>query len=136
TLSLTMLMTMTIIWLASADPMRVGNYWEILAGSTLTLSHVGIVFALTAQLYGIRERYRTAPAFLRSLAPRLTLETMLVAGLGAMVAGVRHSARRPCLPVDEHDRSNFHRASCCSRHDGDGHPKRLRRISARDRRRQ
>jgi hypothetical protein len=87
TVSLTVLTTMTVIWLASAEPMRVGNYWEILAGSTLTLSHIGIVFALAGQLYGIRERYRTAPAFLESLAPWLTLESMLLAGLGAIVAG-------------------------------------------------
>jgi glycosyltransferase involved in cell wall biosynthesis len=86
--SLAVLMAMTVVWLASAEPMRVGNYWEILAGSMLALSHIGIVFALAGQLYGIRERYRAAPAFLKSLAPWLTLEAMLLAGLAAIAAGL------------------------------------------------
>jgi hypothetical protein len=87
TVALSVLVTLTAIWLASAGPMRVGNYWEIVAGSTLAVSHIGIIFALAGQLYGIRERYRTAPPFLRSLASWLTLESMLLGGLGAIVVG-------------------------------------------------
>src|SRR5262249_18712752 len=76
-----------VAWLAQTEATRFGNYWAILAGSTLTLSHNGIVLGLAGQLYGIRERYRTSPAFLACLAPWLTLETMLLAGLGAIAAG-------------------------------------------------
>jgi glycosyltransferase involved in cell wall biosynthesis len=86
--SLAILMTMTVAWLCQAELTRLGNYWAILAGSTLTLSHIGIVLALTGQLYGIRERYRAAPRFLKFLAPWLTLESMLIAGLGTIAAGL------------------------------------------------
>jgi glycosyltransferase involved in cell wall biosynthesis len=86
--SLAMLMTITVAWLSHAEVTRFGNYWAILAGSTLTLSHIGIVLALAGQLYGIRERYRTASGFLKLLAPWLTLESMLIAGLGAIAAGL------------------------------------------------
>src|ERR1700730_5796136 len=85
---LAMLMTITVAWLSHAEVTRFGNYWAILAGSTLTLSHIGIVLALAGQLYGIRERYRTASGFLKLLAPWLTLEAMLIAGLGAIAAGL------------------------------------------------
>ncbi len=87
-MSLAILMTMTVTWLSGAEVTRFGNYWAILAGSTLTLSHIGIVLALAGQLYGIRERYRSAPGFLKSLVPWLTLETMLISGLGAIAAGL------------------------------------------------
>lgn len=88
TVSLAILMTIAATWLFNAEVTRFGNYWAILAGSSLTLSHIGIVLALAGQLYGIRERYRVAPAFLKSLAPWLTLEAMLIAGLGMIAAGL------------------------------------------------
>ena len=91
--SLAMLMTITVAWLSHAEVTRFGNYWAILAGSTLTLSHIGIILALAGQLYGIRERYRTASGFLKLLAPWLTLESMLIAGLGAITGRSRHSGR-------------------------------------------
>jgi hypothetical protein len=81
-------MTMTATWLSQTEPTRFGNYWAILAGSALTLSHIGIVLGLAGQLYGIRGCYRPAPAFLQALARWFTLEAMLVAGLGAITAGL------------------------------------------------
>ncbi|HUI96630.1 MAG TPA: glycosyltransferase family 2 protein [Xanthobacteraceae bacterium] len=86
--SLAILATMVITWLSHAEVTRFGNYWAILAGSALTLSHIGIVLALAGQLYGIRERYRTAPKFLQLLAPLLTLEGMLITGLGVIACGL------------------------------------------------
>jgi glycosyltransferase involved in cell wall biosynthesis len=86
--SLAILATITITWLSHAEVTRFGNYWAILAGSALTLSHIGMVLALAGQLYGIRERYRTVPKFLRSVAPWLTLEMMLVSGIGLIAAGL------------------------------------------------
>jgi glycosyltransferase involved in cell wall biosynthesis len=88
TVSLAMLITMVVTWLSGTEVTRFGNYWAILAGSTLTLSHIGVVLALAGQLYGIRERYRVAPPLLKSLAPWLTLEAMLIAGLGTIAAGM------------------------------------------------
>ncbi|HLH88139.1 MAG TPA: glycosyltransferase family 2 protein [Xanthobacteraceae bacterium] len=87
-LALAILATMTVSWLSHAEATVFGNYWAILAGSSLTLSHIGIVLALAGQLYGIRNRYRRVPRFLQSLAPWLTLETMLVAGLAIIAAGL------------------------------------------------
>jgi hypothetical protein len=86
--SLAILMTMTATWLSQTEPTRFGNYWAILAGSALTLSHIGIVLGLAGQLYGIRGCYRPAPALLQALARWFTLEAMLVAGLGAITAGL------------------------------------------------
>ncbi len=86
--SLAILTTITTAWLSHAETTTFGNYWAILAGSSLTLSHMGIVLALAGQLYGIRERYRIAPKFLQSLGPLLTLEAMLVAGFGLIASGI------------------------------------------------
>jgi len=86
--SLTILMTVAVGWLSNAEATRFGNYWTILAGASLTLSHIGIVLALAGQLYGIRERYRRAPDWLVALAPWLTLETMLIAGFAASLLGL------------------------------------------------
>jgi hypothetical protein len=86
--SLAVLATMVVAWLSHAEATVFGNYWAILAGSSLTLSHMGTVLALAGQLYGIRERYRKVPRFLRTLAPWLTLETMLGVGLAAIAAGL------------------------------------------------
>lgn len=88
TVSLGILITMTVTWLTGAEATRFGNYWAILAGSSLTLSHIGIVLALAGQLYGIRERYRRASALLESFARWLTLETMLLAGVGLIATGL------------------------------------------------
>lgn len=85
--SLAILATISVTWLAGVQTIRFGNYWAILAGSTLTLSHIGIVLALAGQLYGIRERYRTPTGLLKVMASALSLETMLIAGLAAIAAG-------------------------------------------------
>jgi hypothetical protein len=86
--SLAIMAIMTATWLSGAETTRFGNYWAILAGSSLTLSHIGIVLALAGQLYGIREHYRIAPNFLHTMASWLTLETMLAAGFGLIAAGL------------------------------------------------
>jgi glycosyltransferase involved in cell wall biosynthesis len=86
--SLTILGIITVGTLSGATVTRFGNYWAILAGSTLTLSHIAMILALAGQLYGIRERYRTAPRWLAALAPRLTLETMLLAGCAVVAFGL------------------------------------------------
>ncbi len=88
TVSLAILITISVTWLSGAQAPRFGNYWAILAGSTLTLSHIGVVLALAGQLYGIRERYRPPSGLLKLMASRLSLETMLIAGLAAIAAGV------------------------------------------------
>jgi glycosyltransferase involved in cell wall biosynthesis len=86
--SFAILAIMTVTWSSHAAGTRFGNYWAILAGSTLTLSHIGLVLALAGQLYGIRKRYRIAPKFLHTLTPLMTLEAMLITGFGLIAAGL------------------------------------------------
>jgi len=86
--SLAILMTIAIGWSSDIEATRFGNYWAILAGASLTLSHIGIVLALAGQLYGIGERYRQAPKWLVALRPWLTLEVMLIAGIAMIMIGL------------------------------------------------
>jgi glycosyltransferase involved in cell wall biosynthesis len=88
TASFCILMTMSAARLFNTETIRFGNYWAILAGSGLALSHMGIILALAAQLYGIRERYRAAPEFLKFWTAWLTLEAMLTVGIGAIAIGL------------------------------------------------
>jgi hypothetical protein len=88
TVSIAILATIAVGWLSTGEATLFGNYWAILAGAGLTLSHIGIVLALAGQLYGIREHYRRAPAWLVALRPWLTLEAMLIAGFAATVFGL------------------------------------------------
>ena len=83
-----LLMTMSVASLAGVEITRFGNYWAVLAGSLLTLGHMGMILALAGQLYGIREHYRRAPAWLAPLAAWFTLEAMLLAGLASMLGGL------------------------------------------------
>lgn len=64
----------------------IGNYWVILAGAMLGVSHITLLLAGAASLYGIREGYRRAGAWSRRLARWVSLETMLLTG-GALALG-------------------------------------------------
>ena len=86
--SAAILLTMLANAMAGAETTRFGNYWAILAGSTLTLSHLAIILALAGQLYGIRERYRAAPGLLKAMASWLRLEAMLMLGLVSIGIGL------------------------------------------------
>jgi glycosyltransferase involved in cell wall biosynthesis len=88
TVSLAVLMTIALGWLSGFEATRFGNYWAILAGASLTLSHIGLVLAFAGQLYGVRERYRMPSSWLAALAPWLTLETMLITGFAAVAVGL------------------------------------------------
>ncbi|MFE1598718.1 glycosyltransferase family 2 protein [Methylobacterium sp. ID0610] len=71
-----------------AAPGFIGNYWIILAGAMLGLGHNAALLAVAAQLYGVREGYRTAGRGLARLSRIVSLETMLAAGLAAVLAGL------------------------------------------------
>jgi glycosyltransferase involved in cell wall biosynthesis len=64
-----------------------GNYWVILAGSLLGLSHIGFLFAASTHLYGRRAGYRRKSGRLDAFANWITLETMLIAGVTLIAAG-------------------------------------------------
>jgi hypothetical protein len=66
----------------------IGNYWVILAGALLGLSHMGGLFAAATHLYGRRQGYRRATGWSGRLARWVSLETMLIAGGGAFLAGL------------------------------------------------
>jgi glycosyltransferase involved in cell wall biosynthesis len=66
----------------------IGNYWVILAGALLGLSHIGGIFATATHLYGRRQGYRRTTGWSVRLARWVSLETMLLAGGGAFALGL------------------------------------------------
>jgi glycosyltransferase involved in cell wall biosynthesis len=64
-----------------------GNYWLILAGALLGLSHIEILLATASHLYGCRQGYRRPSIWEERFSNWVTLETMLISGALAMVAG-------------------------------------------------
>jgi len=78
------------IWLGKAGimPPFFGNYWAILAAALMGLGHSAGIIALATSLYGVREGYRRPHRWIRSLAPIMRLETMLLAGAGLAGAGL------------------------------------------------
>ncbi len=67
---------------------RVGNYWVILAGAMLGVSHAGLLLAAATQLYGVRAGYRRSSAWTTRLAKWVSLETMLLSGLALAGLGL------------------------------------------------
>ena len=65
-----------------------GNYWVILAGSLLGLSHIGFLFAASTHLYGRRAGYRPKSGRLDAFGRWMTLATLLIIGVVLMAAGV------------------------------------------------
>ncbi|KAF2990466.1 glycosyltransferase family 2 protein [Methylocystis sp. MJC1] len=74
--------------LGSAKESFFGNYWIILAGALLGLSHVATLLATAGHLYGRRQGYRRPALWEARLAKWATLEAMLVSGAGAVAAGL------------------------------------------------
>jgi glycosyltransferase involved in cell wall biosynthesis len=66
----------------------IGNYWTVLGGALLTISHMAGLFALAAQIYAIREGYRRPGPIIGHLRTWLTLEVMLFGGVVLMAAGL------------------------------------------------
>jgi hypothetical protein len=65
-----------------------GNYWVILAGAMLGVSHVAGLLSAASHLYGVREGYRQPSAWTNRLARWVSLETMLLVGLILAVMGI------------------------------------------------
>ena len=64
-----------------------GNYWVILAGGLLTISHSAALLAAAGNLYGIREGYRRRGERLQAFEKWISLESMLIAGIACMLMG-------------------------------------------------
>jgi len=65
-----------------------GAGWSIMAGFGFTLGHFALIMALACHMHGVRSGYRTPRRLLKSVAPWLTLETMLILGSGMMLASL------------------------------------------------
>ena len=88
-------LSLTIWVVAGAAAMRgewesspFGNYWVILAGSMLGLSHIAGLLAAATYLYGRRQGYRAASRWEARLATWISLETMLLSGGCVFVGGL------------------------------------------------
>jgi hypothetical protein len=66
----------------------IGNYWIVLAGAMLGMSHVAGLLAAATHIYGVREGYRRPSLWTVRLARWVSLETMLLAGLGCLGTGL------------------------------------------------
>jgi Glycosyl transferase family 2 len=64
-----------------------GNYWVILAGGLLTVSHTAALLSSAGNLYGIREGYRRRSDRLQAVEKWVSLESMLIAGIACMLTG-------------------------------------------------
>jgi glycosyltransferase involved in cell wall biosynthesis len=65
-----------------------GNYWTVLAGSMLGLSHIAAILAFASHQYGVREGYRTPRPWMRRMSRALTLESMIIAGVVTTLVGL------------------------------------------------
>jgi hypothetical protein len=77
-------------WFAIAEPQArsfFGDYWVVLAGAMVALSHNASLFGFASYLLGVRNGYRRAGGWMAKLARSVTLETMLIAGVLLMLMG-------------------------------------------------
>lgn len=65
-----------------------GTSWTIFAGALVGVGHTAALLAAATHLYGVRQAYRVPSPLARRVDRAITLETMLVAGAAAVVAGV------------------------------------------------
>jgi hypothetical protein len=81
---------LTALWFALFEPRApviFGNYWVVLAGAVFGLGHIAAVLALASHLHGVQAGYRPPRLWIARLSRWITLETMLLTGLGALIIG-------------------------------------------------
>jgi glycosyltransferase involved in cell wall biosynthesis len=86
-LSLAILGGSAVVMAGARQPVIFGNYWVVLAGAMLGISHIAGLLAAATHLYGVREGYRRPSAWTMRLAQKVSLETMLIAGVLSAAAG-------------------------------------------------
>lgn len=64
-----------------------GNYWVILAGGMLSVSHLAGLLAAAGHIYGVREGYRLRTGWAALVGRWISLESMLIAGLACIIGG-------------------------------------------------
>ena len=65
-----------------------GVSWSVVAGFLATCGHLSLIMAVATHLFGVNRGFRLLRPFLRKRAEWLTLETMLISGLGAILASI------------------------------------------------
>ena len=65
-----------------------GDYWAILAGSSLSVGHLALLLGVSAHLYGVGRGYRIAGPMFRRHRSKLSVEWMLSTGLALLALGL------------------------------------------------
>lgn len=65
-----------------------GNYWTVLAGALVGLSHIALILAIATHLYGVREGFRTPNPLALRMSRWINLESMVITGGGFFVGGL------------------------------------------------
>ena len=65
-----------------------GTSWSIVAGFLATCGHLALVMAVATHLYGVSKGYRLLRPTLKRLPGMLTLESMLLSGLGMIAVSL------------------------------------------------
>jgi hypothetical protein len=65
-----------------------GDYWVVLAGGMLSLSHMSLLMGLGAQLYGQARGYRLPGRWVRRAGGLLSVEGMLIGGTTVAAIGI------------------------------------------------
>jgi hypothetical protein len=73
---------------APASPIFFGDYWVVLAAAMVALAHNASLLGVATHVHGVREGYRRLGFWTGRLARWVTLETMIVTGLGAFACGL------------------------------------------------
>jgi Glycosyl transferase family 2 len=66
----------------------IGNYWVIAAGAMLGVAHITALLAAASHLYGLREGYQRPSRWTAVMARWISLESMLLSGLGLVILGM------------------------------------------------
>ncbi|HZZ36841.1 MAG TPA: glycosyltransferase family 2 protein [Caulobacteraceae bacterium] len=70
------------------EPFHFGNYWVVLAGAMLSVSHIAAILAVATHLFGVRAGYRRPKPWLLAAQRWLTLETMALSGAALVATGL------------------------------------------------
>jgi glycosyltransferase involved in cell wall biosynthesis len=65
-----------------------GNYWVVLAGATVGVSHIAALLGLVSHIHGVKAGYRRPHRMTIAAARWITLETMLLLGIGLLLGGI------------------------------------------------
>jgi hypothetical protein len=65
-----------------------GDYWVVLASALVALGHLSVILGMATHLHQVRAGYRAPHKWVSWASPFVTLETMIIGGVGLAVAGL------------------------------------------------